>query len=178
MRAFADIDLGRLVMVRFAARHLTDRYIGWLNDAEVVRYSEQRHRRHSRESCEAYFDAMRASADLFLAIEARDPALGHIGNVSITFDDFNKSADISILIGERGAWGRGFATLAWNAALAHVLEAEGLRRATAGTMAANAPMVALMKRSGMTIEAVRPRVFLLDGAEVDLVLAAKFAQSI
>lgn len=177
MRMFADRHLGRCALVRFSERHLTERYVGWLNDPETVRYSEQRHRKHTRESCAGYFHAMRASSDLFLAIEAYDPALGHIGNISISFDDFNKSADVSIMIGEPAARGGGFATLAWNAAVETILETEGLRRVTAGTMATNEPMIALMKRSGMTIDAIRPRAFLLEGAEVDLVLASKFVQS-
>lgn len=51
---FPPLDPGPCRVVRFADRHLTERYVGWLNDPAVVRYSEQRHSRHtlwSRRNC-------------------------------------------------------------------------------------------------------------------------------
>ena len=50
-----------------------------------------------------------------------------------------------------------------------------MRKVTAGTMAVNEPMLRLMRRSGMSVEAVRARQFVCDGREVDLVICAKFA---
>jgi RimJ/RimL family protein N-acetyltransferase len=161
----------------FEQRHLTPRYVSWLNDPEVVRYSEQRHMRHTLTSCQAYFDSFRGSDDLFLAIEAVDPPLGHIGNISVTIDLPNAVADMSILVGERRAWGTGLGSRAWCAVLKELLARPTIRKITAGTMAANSKMLRLMERSGMTIEGGRSRQFLLEGNEVDLVLAAKFGGS-
>lgn len=175
MRAFAPLELGRCRLVPFSLAHLTDRYVGWLNDPDVVRYSEQRHRRHDMASCAAYFEAMDASQDLFLAIEASDPALGHIGNMSVSFDQPNRSADVSVMIGEAAARGTGLGRLAWTGLLDWLLTAGKMRRVTAGTMEVNRAMIALMENSGMTIECIRPRAFVCDGAEVGMVLAARFA---
>lgn len=176
MREFPDINLGRCTLRRFNARYLTPRYLSWLADPAVVRYSEQRHRRHDIASCTAYFEAMEASEDLFIAIEATDPALGHIGNMSVAFDTPNQSADVSIMIGEAAARGTGLGQLAWTAMLDWLLTNGGMRRVTAGTMSANRAMIALMKNSGMAIECVRPRAFLCEGEEMGLVLAARFAE--
>lgn len=175
MRDFPALDLGRCRLVPFTEGHLSDRYVGWLNDPAVVRYSEQRHRHHDLASCTAYLQAMLASHDLFLAIEAVDPALGHIGNISVSFDYPNRSADVSIMVGETAARGTGLGGVAWKGILDWLLTDDGLRRVTAGTMAKNSAMIALMENSGMTIECMRPRAFICEGEEVAMVLAARFA---
>jgi RimJ/RimL family protein N-acetyltransferase len=79
-----------------------------------------------------------------------------------------------VVIGERKVWGTGIATRAWCGVLDHLLAAGGLRKITAGTMAANVPMLKLIERSGMVLEGRKQRQFLLDGAAVDLMFAAKF----
>lgn len=175
MRDFPALDLGRCRLLPFTEAHLSDRYVGWLNDPEVVRYSEQRHRHHDLASCTAYLQAMLTSRDLFLAIEAVDPALGHVGNISVSFDDANQSADVSIMVGEAAARGTGIGGIAWKGVVDWLLTYGGMRRATAGTMAKNSAMIALMKNSGMTIECTRPRAFICEGEEVAMVLAARFA---
>ncbi len=167
------IETDRLSIVPFANGHLSDDYVSWLNDPEVVRYSEQRHRTHTRESCRAYADGFVESDDSFCAIEARD--LGHIGNLVVTRDTPNRTADMSIMIGATAARGQGFGAEAWGAVLAHLLTVEKLRKVTAGTMAANTAMVGVMRKTGMTIEGTRPRQFLLDSEEIDLVLAGALA---
>lgn len=165
--------MGRIVP--FTEAHLTDRYVGWLNDPEVVRFSELRHRRHDRRSCEAYRQAMAESRNLFLAIET--PDFGHVGNVAATFDRPNRSADLSIVIGEPKARRTGLASEAWCNLADWLLGPGGMRRLTAGTMECNHAMIALMRKSGMAIEAIRPAAFLLDGKEIGCVLAVRFADT-
>lgn len=162
-------------VVPFTESHLTQRYVDWLNDPQVVRYSEQRHRRHTLDTCRAYFESFRGSAHEFLAIEAQDARLGHIGNIAVAVDVANRVGDVSIVVGERRAWGSGLGGLAWCAVIETLLISGRLRKVTAGTMATNAPMLRLMERSGMQIEGRRARQFLLEGVEVDLILAARFA---
>jgi RimJ/RimL family protein N-acetyltransferase len=159
----------------FEERHLTARYVAWLNEPEVVRYSEQRHHRHTLESCKVYFESFRGAADHFLAIEADDVHLGHIGNIGVSVDLPNRVADVSILVGEKRAWGTGLATVAWYGVLTELFQAQQIRKVTAGTMAVNESMLRLMSRSGMHIECVKSRQFILDGQEIDLVMASAFA---
>jgi RimJ/RimL family protein N-acetyltransferase len=164
----------RLDLVPFGEEFLTPRYAGWLNDPDTVRYSEQRHRRHTRESCARYAASMQGSPHHFWAIVAHDPALGHIGNMTATVDPNNKIADLAILIGEAASRGQGLGLEAWTCACSFLLGPGGMRKVTAGTMSVNAPMLGVMRASGMIEEGRRVRQFLLDGQEVDLVMAALF----
>src|SRR4051812_9779295 len=95
------IQLENCRILSFGPEHLTERYVGWLNDPEVVKFSEQRHKTHSIESSQRYFESFIGSSNYFLAIEAADETLGHIGNISIAVDLENGVADVSILIGEK-----------------------------------------------------------------------------
>ncbi|MGE0254657.1 MAG: GNAT family N-acetyltransferase [Alphaproteobacteria bacterium] len=159
----------------FAERHFTARYVAWLNDPESVRYSEQRHRRHDAASCRAYVEAMRAGGHLLWAIVANEPRDGHVGNLSAHVDAPNRTADLAILLGEPAARGRGYGRAALSAACAWLLTEAGMRKVTAGTMAANHPFRAIARACGMHEEGRRQRQFLLDGAEIDLVMFARFA---
>jgi len=170
-----NIRTARLAIVPFSDAHLTEAYVSWLNDPEVVRYSEQRHHVHSLKSCRAFAEAFKASENSFCAIEA--DRLAHIGNLVVSRDTANRTADMSIMIGAPAAQGQGYGVEAWGAVLAHLLLTEGLRKVTAGTMAVNTAMIRVMERTGMTIEGVRPKQFLLDGTETDLIFAGAHADS-
>lgn len=172
--AFPLLADGDVRVRPFEAEHLTARYVAWLNDPEVVRYSEQRHRHHTLESCGEYFAAQRESADYFLAIET--DALGHVGNLGVSVDRHNHLADMAIVLGERSVWGQRVATRAWSLVLRQLLDQFGFRKVTAGTMATNTAMLRLMDRTGMTVECIRPRHFLWEGKEVDMVQAAAYSE--
>ena len=168
------LETPRLVLKAFSDELLTERYAGWLNDPDVVRYSEQRHQNHTLESCRRFVDSFSDGPDHLWAIIETDKGLGHIGNINTAVDAPNKVADIAILIGEKQAWGGGLGAEAWTAVVDYLLDAGGMRKVTAGCMAENKAMVAVMEKSGMTEEARRQGNFLLDGKPVDMVMVAKF----
>ncbi len=172
-----EIDCDRCRLRPFSERYLSERYVGWLNDPEVVRQSEQRHRRHTLESCRAYMRSFEGTPHYFLAIVAKDAALGHIGNINAYVDQANRVADVGILIGEKAVWGKGYGSEAWIAFTRYLLDTVGLRKVTAGTLATNHGMLSIMRHAGMQIEATRRRQALLDGEEVDVVYAALFADA-
>ena len=170
---FPEVSNGDVSLTEFTVNHLTKRYISWLNDPEVVRYSEQRHRAHTLDSCETYLHEKRLSGDYFLAVEVGRPGpVHHVGNIGISVDLKNSVADLSIMIGEKECWGNGVGSLAWCLAIHTLFERLDFRLITAGTMSANEPMRKLFKRSNMLIDAVLPERFLWEGELVDLVVAS------
>jgi len=164
------IVTARLRIERFGEKHLTDAYVGWLNDPEVVRFSDQRFRVHTRDSCRHYLESFAGTANLFLALTTSDR---HIGTMTAYVDDNHGVADLGILIGDRQAWGMGYGTEAWTAVCDALLEA-GIRKITAGTLETNTGMRAIMSRAGMIPDGRRRGQCLLDGQPVDVVHAAIF----
>ncbi|MBZ0104030.1 MAG: GNAT family N-acetyltransferase [Sulfuricella denitrificans] len=168
------LETPRLRIVPFDASLLTKRYVGWLNDPEVVRFSEQRHRHHDLAGCTAYFDSFEHSPHFFCAILHKGTPDEHIGNISIAVDRANRVADISIMLGEKQYWGQALGAEAWARVMEELFANQNIRKITAGTMALNHGMLTVMKRCGMEEEGRRKRQFLCDGQEVDMVMAAAF----
>jgi RimJ/RimL family protein N-acetyltransferase len=164
----------RLELRSFLPELLTPRYVGWLNNKQTMRFSEQRHCDHSIESCRAYAASFNGSPSYFWAVVARDGLLGHIGNVTATVDPNNLSANLAIMIGETEARGKGLGLEAWTSACDFLLREAGMRKVSAGTMATNEPMLRIMRSSGMRQEAVLRGHFLVDGKQVDCVVASRF----
>lgn len=170
------LTTNRLLIEPFQEKYLTERYVSWLNDPEVVRFSENRHRTFTLESCRAYLASFENSPHYFWAIIAKDERLGHVGNINAYVDPPNLVADIGILIGERAVWGGGIGTEAWIAVCRYLLDEVGMRKVTAGAMATNTGMLHIMKKAGMVEDGVRKRHFLADGREVDLIYAALYRE--
>lgn len=168
---------GNVQLTPFAEHHLTVRYVAWLNDPLATRHSEQRHRPHDHDSCREFLRRISVSG-FFWAIEIPAPGgADHVGNVAAYVDAPNRCADLTILLGEASARGRGVGKAAWAAALDWLLSPDGgMRLVTAGTMAANVAMLGTMRACGMREYGRVPGRFLLDGEPVDLVIAAKVAE--
>ena len=175
MATAPTLETKRLTLVPFRDAHLTERYVGWLNDPEVVRYSEQRHRRHTVESCRRFVASFADGPSHLWAIVAKDKALGHVGNINSAVDAPNRTSDVAIMIGEKKARGLGLGAEAWQAVVDYLLGPGGMRKVTAGTMAENKAMLKIMKKTGMIEEGLRRGQFMLDGRQVDLVQVALFA---
>jgi ribosomal-protein-alanine N-acetyltransferase len=170
------ITTPRLRIVPFSEEHLTTRYVNWLNDPEVVRYSEQRHHQHTPESCRQYWKSFIASPHYFWAIIVTNGDLGHIGNMNAYVDLRNSVCDLGILIGQKAAWNRGYGFEAWVAVCGYLLRNVGMRKVAAGCLSVNEGMLSIMKRAGMVEDGRRLRHYLCEGREVDVVHAALFKE--
>ncbi len=167
----------RLRLEPFGEIHLHDRYVAWMNDAEVVRFSENRHQRHALETCREYWRSFEGTPHLLKAIVADDPRLGHIGNLSAHRDERHGRADIAILVGERSAWGKGLGTEAWLALCDHLIRGLGVRKVTAGTIEPNLAMRRIAEKTGMTPDGVRAAHLVWEGRAVDVLHYALFSES-
>jgi [ribosomal protein S5]-alanine N-acetyltransferase len=168
------IETTRLRITPFSEKYLTPRYVDWLNDPAVVRRSEQRHRSHTLESCRKYWQSFTNTPHYFWAITAIDPNVGHIGNMNAYINATNSVADVGILIGERFVWGKGYGLEAWVAVCDYLLSDVGVRKVTAGTIAANKGMLRIMEKARMVADGRRIRQCVIDGCEEDIIHAALF----
>src|SRR5262245_14853918 len=109
----AGLESPRLRLEPFTESHITDAYIAWLNDRDLLRYSELRHCRHTRDNAAAYVHSINQLTSHLWAIVTKDGV--HIGNISAHRDVPNGTADIGILIGVRNVHGRGYGAEAWRA---------------------------------------------------------------
>jgi ribosomal-protein-alanine N-acetyltransferase len=172
--ATESINTQRLLLEPFAEIHLNLGIVDWLNDRDVVRYSEQRHRTHTLESSKAYLDSFRGTLNHYWAMLLKADPARMVGSITAYIDPPNRVADIGILIGDKRCWGTGIGTEAFVAVMEWLFRVRGMRKVTAGTMSANEGMREVMRKAGMREEGRKLRHFLLDGVEVDLVIGAAF----
>lgn len=167
------IGTARVDIVPFSKEHLSPRYVSWLNDPETVRYSDQRFRRHTLESCEAYWRSFAGTPHHFWAILLK-PAGEHVGNITAYVDVHHQTADVGILVGERRTWGSGIGTEAFGTACRWLLQEGGLRKVTAGTLSCNRGMLGIMRKIGMMPDGTRRGQCLVEGEAVDMIHGALY----
>lgn len=162
-----------VLLAAFTEADITDEYVGWLNDPAVVRYSNQRFRRHDAQTCRTYLGSFAGTDNLFLSV--RELAGSRtVGTMTAYVSAPHETADVGILIGNRSVWGRGVGQEAWDRLLDWLLHEAGIRKVTAGAVADNLGMVRLMERSGMHHEATRRRQEIVENRPRDLVYYARF----
>ena len=169
------IATSRLYLREVQVSDVTDRYVRWMQDSDVTRYMETRFATHTLDSLREYVAMMRRKPDtLFLAMIVREHD-SHIGNIKLgPVDRVHRFADVALMIGDRAAWGRGFATEAIAAVSEHAFLHLGVRKLTAGCYAGNVGSRRAFEKAGYIVEATRPSHYFCEGEFQDAVLLARF----
>ena len=163
------IKTERLRIQSFIEGMISDEYLSWLNDKEHMKYSEQRHSTHTKETAAAWLaERTRPGEGRVLMILLDGSGVGHdfphIGNIAVETDFWNMTADMGILMSPDYTKS-GYGTEAWVAVRDHLIE-KGYRKITCGCMRSNRGMMRLA-RNTMYLSWVRPNLFLFDGKEED-----------
>lgn len=159
------VDSERLFLRRLQKTDAQPYYLSWLNDPEVQSFTRRRGRTTSMQDLENFLKAASTGTDYHLAICLKD-GTKHIGNISLNSIDLkNQSAEISIMLGDRGAWGKGFGAEAVRALTQFAFENLKLHRLWAES--ANPSFNALIKKCGWVQEGKRREALLVDGQFYD-----------
>ena len=150
---------GAISLRVFTPADITDRYLRWLVDEEVNRYSRRRcDVAVTAEDAAAYLDGL-GDDEIVLAIHHEQ--FGHVGNIKYGPVDWaNRRADISILIGETSVWGQGVGARATDLVTAFLFREAGLNRVEAGSN--NPAFIAMVQKLGWRVEGVL-RDYVKDG---------------
>jgi [ribosomal protein S5]-alanine N-acetyltransferase len=151
MSAFAE---GATVLLRPLERSdLNPRYLGWLNDPEVTRYTEIGTFPSTSEDLENYFRAITGSRnDVILAIVDKRSGQ-HVGNVKLgPIHWTHRSATLGILIGEKEFWGKGVGLEATRLMVEYGFGRLNLNRIDLGVFAEHEAAVHCYEKAGFKIE--------------------------
>lgn len=160
----------RLILYPYTPVLVADEHVRWLNDPELMQFSEQRHYRHTLRSQISY--AGRDSPDRHLWLIRCGTT--DIGTISAYVDDNNKNANLGILIGKKEYQGQGFAAEAWCTVI-DWLFSEGYHKVECGCREDNEPMKRLAMTTGFELEAQISQHFKVGDEFRDLVLFGRFA---
>jgi len=154
--------------------NITDEYVSWLNDCEVVRFSNQRFVQHSTESCLDYVQSFMGTDNFFLSVKENKSGR-IIGSITAYVNLHHSTADMGLMIGDRSVWGKGYGLEAWLLLMDYLYSAITIRKITGGTLRDNIGMIKIMERSGMQLEATRNEQEVVEGIAVDVLHFAKFS---
>jgi ribosomal-protein-alanine N-acetyltransferase len=167
----------RLYLREVRAEDVNDHYYRWMNDAEVTRYLETRYLPQSRDNILAYVKAMQGKADeIFLAICLRSDNR-HIGNIKLgPLKWIHRYGDISLLIGEKDCWGKGYASEAIRLLCEYAFGTLNLRKVCAGAYADNIGSIRAFENVGFVREGALRGQFVVGGQAIDHVLLGLLVQ--
>ncbi|HDZ73845.1 MAG TPA: N-acetyltransferase [Aurantimonas coralicida] len=166
----AVISSERLHLRELAVDDVGDTYVGWLNDPQVARFLETRWREQTEASVRAFVAAVNARSDEFLYGIFLNENRRHIGNIKVgPIRAHHGVADVSLLIGERDCWGKGFAAEAIAAVSRHAFAHLGVRKLAAGMYAPNEGSRRAFLKLGYKEEGRRRLHYMLDGEPCDLI---------
>lgn len=163
------IDGKKICLRQYAVRDI-DTWYNWFNDAQVVKFMDQRRWPNTKEKQKQYLERISASSsDMQLAVvyKSNDKLIGTVGLHGI--DAINRNADISVIIGDKSYWGKGVAKEAVGLLIRHAFEMLNLHKLTAGFISGNTASEKLFKFFGFKKEALLSEQVYLDGKYHDIV---------
>lgn len=166
----------RLILETLTPENMSDDYVAWFQDPDVLQYLEARHTTRTREKIIGFVQNMLESKDnLMLGIFLKGNKK-HIGNIKLgPVNKIYKRGDIGLVIGDKGSWGKGYATEAINGVCDIAFKTLALRRVQAGAYASNKASVRAFEKAGFSHEGVFKDYWLLDNEPEDEIMLARLA---
>ncbi len=132
---------------------LNERYLGWLNDPEVTRYTETGTFPSSADDLDNYYRSVTGSKnDVILAVVEKKSGV-HIGNVKLgPIHWLHRTATFGILIGEKNCWGKGIGSEATRLMVDYGFHRLNLHRIDLGVFAEHDAAVRCYEKIGFKVE--------------------------
>ncbi|MFH1310752.1 MAG: GNAT family protein [Candidatus Omnitrophota bacterium] len=152
-------------------------YLRWMNDSDIVRFTESKGKSYSQEDLNDYISAMSNDKNHFFGVYLNNDNR-HIGNIKLgDINIVHKRADIGLIIGEKDLWGQGFGTEAIELLIAYAFKELNLRKVVAGMYADNLGSYKAFLKSGFKeCGRLKDNVF-LEGRFIDGILVEKINEN-
>ena len=148
---------------------VSDTYVRWMNDYEIVKYTEQRFSKHTDENVRRYVEEKFGSeTDVLFGIFFDNKHIGNIKLGPIKWE--HAKAEVSYLIGEKNYWGRGIATSAVKKVVDFGFKKLNLKKINAGYYSTNIGSEHVLERCDFLIEGTRKNDVVSEGERIDWVL--------
>ena len=146
----------RLQFRELLPEDVSDAYVGWMNDPLINQYLETRFSRQDHDSVCDFVAAQLASPDAFLLRISLAKNDQHIGNIKLgPINHQHKSAQISLLVGEKAIHGQGYGTEAIARVTRWGFEECGLARIEGGCYDTNLGSLRAFLKVGYSVEGFR-----------------------
>ena len=153
-------------------------YCRWMNDPEVMRFSESRFYSHTVSSIKEYVaNQNQDPRTQLMGIFLNDDI--HIGNIKLgPVNPYHNLASIGIILGEKDHWGHGYATEAISLLVDYAFTSLALHKITAGCYESNAGAIKAFQNAEFSREGVRKQHYRLGTEYQDIILFGNINKAI
>lgn len=151
-------------------------YCSWLNDSDVNKYMQARYSVWNIDKMKKYIESMLENEYLFAICCLKTSK--HVGNVKLgPVDWINRKAEISILVGDKKFWGKGYGTDAVKLISEYALKVLSLNKVTAGCYINNQGSANIFLKNGFSQEGLLKREVVFEGKYTDVMIFGKLSGS-
>ena len=148
---------------------VSERYIAWLNDYEVTKFTEQKYFKHTYESVLNFVLEKSNSDKEFLFGIYYDNL--HIGNMKLGPIKWqHMSAEISYFIGEKNFWGKGITTKCIKKLINFAIKELSIEKINAGYYEKNIGSGKVLENAGFKIEGIRENDVIFENQRIKSIL--------
>ena len=174
--------IGDRIYLRAVVEEDLQYYFNWLNDQETTRYMQRGIYPTSIDDCKDYIASMQSKGGMHLAIIRKEECVEgilsyplrnekHIGNISLlNIHPTFRSAEISIIIGDKQSRGNGYGSEAIKLLVGHIFTRMNLNRLQAGMVDKNSSSHGAFMSAGFQQEGVLRQAYYCDGEYQDVVI--------
>ena len=155
---------------------VSNEYVKWLNNYEVVKFTEQRFKKHTKKSVIEFVNEKKRSKIEFLfgIFFLYEKKYHYVGNIKLGPIDFNhKLAEISYFIGDLNFQNKGIATEAIKQVLILAKKKYKLKKILASVYSINIPSHKVLKKNGFKFEGVIKKKFIFKKKRINELIFGK-----
>ena len=142
-------------------------YMNWMNDYEVVKFTESRYVVHTLESLKEFILNVKNDYNYCFAIIDKQSSK-HVGNIKIgNIHPIYKYADVGLIIGNKNFYGKGIATEALKLCIEFAFKQLKLHRLWAGIYDVNIGSIKAFEKAGFVREGCEKEKCLFEGKRID-----------
>ncbi len=145
-------------------------YVSWFNDAEVCEGNSHHVFPYSTDAALSYIHYAGETRDSVVLAIVLVEGDRHIGNISLqSIHPINRTAEFTVVIGDKTAWGKGYAKEAARLICDHGFYSLNLHRIGCGTFENNEGMKRLAAYLGMKEEGLRREAVFKNGSYLNVI---------
>ena len=148
------LETQRLIFEPLSNKHNSEEYVGWLNDKDVTAFNSHGIYPNTEDKTEDYINNANNNTDSIVLAILDKELNKHIGNIAIqSIDLINSNAEISIMLGAKESWNKGFGLECFYKVIEHCFCKLNLHKIYVETSSDNIGMQKLSTKMNMIKEA-------------------------
>lgn len=158
---------GKIILKKISSKNISLDYIKWMNDPEVVQFTEQKYKKHTRKNIG--FFLKKTNKDNFSEIYGVFCEKILIGTIKIgNINNIHKTAEISYIIGNKKFWNKGIATIVVKKICDYIFSKLKLKKIIAGTYSVAKSSQKILIKNGFKLEGVLKKQIFFKNKRIDL----------